>query len=132
MRAGTENKVPSVDGRELSLLVDRDYRGPLHERQRRKGRASVQYRDTVGTTRVRVVVQEMRRVYDRLCGVGDLLVESQLPKLRLGERSVSDLSRTDLDRFNDDIASLAASIFGDGMALQARERIAKLIQQVYT
>ena len=53
LRAGTENKYPSMDGRELSLVVDRDYRGPLHERQRR-GHTTVRYRDTVTTTRGRI------------------------------------------------------------------------------
>jgi len=76
-------------------------------------------------------VQEMRRVYDRLNGVGDVLVESRLPSLRLGERSVAELSRADLERFNDDLAALAASIFGEDMAAEARGRIACLIQQVY-
>ena len=130
MRAGTENKVPSVDGRELSLIVDRDYRGPIHERQRR-GRPALRYRDTVSTMRVRVVVQEMRRVYDRLCGVGDCLVEARLPTLRLGERTVSEVSRADLDRFNDDLAALAASIFGPDMATAAHGSIATLIARVY-
>ena len=130
LRAETENKVPCVDGRELSLLVDRDYRGPLHERQRRGGSA-VHYRDAMATMRARIVVQEMRRVYDRLCGVGDHLVEARLPALRLGERTVAELSRIDLDRFNDDLAALAASIFGEDMAVSAHAHIASLIKQVY-
>lgn len=79
--------------------------------------------------RNRVVLQEMKNVYNRLAGVGDMLVDARLAGIRTADRSITSLSRRDLERLNDELANLAASIFDEELAAEAHGHILEVIQR---
>jgi hypothetical protein len=120
---------PTVGGRELSERIERAYRRALHEHRVDRPVLPKRVADASTRLRNRVVLQEMKNVYNRLAGVGDMLVDARLARLRTADRSVTSLSRRDLERLNDEIASLAASIFDERLAAWAHGRIGEVIQR---
>jgi hypothetical protein len=82
--------------------------------------------------RNRVVLQEMRRLYDELTGVGDRLVDTRLSQMMSHRDGVASLGKQDLCALNYDLASVASSIFGPVVARRVYDRIGEVICQTFS
>ena len=87
--------------------------------------------DSPEVVRNRTVLQEMRRSYDRITGVGDSLVDTRLSQMRSRQRSVGSLGKQDLCALNYDLANLASSIFGPLVATRVYDHIGEVISQTF-
>ncbi len=81
--------------------------------------------------RNRVILQEMRRSYNQLTGVGDSLVDTRLSQLMPHREGVGSLGKQDLCALNYDLASLASSIFGPVIARRVYEHIGQVISETF-
>lgn len=86
---------------------------------------------TPETVRNRVVLEEMRRSYNHLVGVGDSLVDSRLAQMMSRRRGVSSLGKQDLCTLNYDLASLASAIFGPVIARRVYDHIGEVISETF-
>ena len=84
------------------------------------------------TTRNRLIIQEMRMVYNQLTGVGDQLLDYKLAGMSRGPRGLGTLGRMELSALNYDLANLASSIFGNGVAKAAYDRVASAITHAFS
>jgi hypothetical protein len=102
----------------------------------RKVRIMKRLRDGMGSSpelvRNRVVLQEMRRLYDELTGVGDRLVDTRLSQIMSHREGVASLGKQDLCALNYDLATLASSIFGPVVARRVYDRIGEVICQTFS
>jgi len=80
--------------------------------------------------RNRMIIQEMRNAYDRLAGVGDVLVDARLLSVLKDKGHVSSLTRADMEALNHELRDLGGCVFGDVVAARIEESIGRFIQQV--
>lgn len=101
----------------------------------RKVRIMKRLRDGTGfspeTVRNRIILQEMRRSYDQLTGVGDRLVDTRLAQMMSRRDGIGSLGKQDLVALNYDLADLASSIFGPTVAKRAYDHIGDVISQTF-
>jgi hypothetical protein len=101
----------------------------------RKVKIMKRLRDGTGTSpdtvRNRVILQEMRRSYNQLVGVGDNLVDTRLAQMMSQRKGVASLGKHDLHTLNYDLASLASAIFGPVIARRVYEHIGEVISQTF-
>ncbi|UCC94070.1 MAG: hypothetical protein JSW25_05270 [Thermoplasmata archaeon] len=101
----------------------------------RKVRIMKRLRDSTGTSpdtvRNRVILQEMRRSYNMLTGVGDNLVDTRLSQIMCRRKGVASLGKQDLCALNYDLASLASTIFGPVIARRVYEHIGDVISETF-
>jgi hypothetical protein len=102
----------------------------------RKVRIMKRLRDGAGcspeTVRNRVVLQEMRRSYNTITGVGDNLVDTRLSQIMSRREGIGSLGKQDLMALNYDLADLASSIFGPTVAKRVYEHIGDVIYQTFS
>ena len=127
LKARESFKGPAVEGRILSLELDEHYRRRLHG-QRREGEPSPEV--MAKGLRNRMIIQEMKNAYNRLAGVGDVLVDARLPRVLKDRGHVSSLSKADMEALNRELRELGSSVFGDVVAAHVEEHIGRIIQQV--
>jgi len=127
LRARESSKGPAVEGRLLSLELDEHYRRVLH---RRRGEGDRSPDAMAASLRNRMIIQEMRNAYDRLAGVGSVLVDARLRDVVQDRGGVSRLSRADIESLNRELRDVGGSVFGDVVAAHVEEHIARFIQQV--
>jgi hypothetical protein len=84
------------------------------------------------TIRNRVVLQEMRRAYNQLTGLGDNLVDLRLSKMLSRRRGVRSLGKQDLCTLNYDLAHLVSAICGPVVAQRAYDLIGDVINETFT
>ena len=84
------------------------------------------------TLRNRLIIQEMRRTYNQLTGVGDQLLDYKLAGISRGPRGLGTLGRMELSALNYDLANLASSIFGKGVAKAAYDQVASAISHAFS
>lgn len=101
----------------------------------RKVRIMKRLRDGAGCSpelvRNRVILQEMRRSYNQITGVGDNLVDTRLSQIMTQHRGVGSLGKQDLCALNFDLASLASSIFGPVVAKRVYDHIGEVISETF-
>ena len=83
------------------------------------------------TLRNRIIIQEMRKAYNQLTGVGDQLLDYKLLGISRGPKGLGTLGRMELCALNYDLAQLAESIFGKAVAKAAYDRVASAISQAF-
>jgi hypothetical protein len=102
----------------------------------KKVRIMKRLRDGTGPSpelvRNRIILQEMRRLYDELTGVGDRLVDTRLSQIMSHRKGVGSLGKQDLCALNYDLAALASSIFGPVVAKKVYDRIGEVICQTFS
>ena len=81
--------------------------------------------------RNRVILQEMKLVYNQLTGVGEQLLDLKLNSLLPRTQGVGTLGRAELHGLNYDLAKLAGSIFGPETDRVAYERIGGVITRAF-
>jgi hypothetical protein len=131
LKAWTEDKQVDLEGRLLSQTLQESYRQELQDLRRARLAQEGLPRMTTENLRNRVVIQEMRRVYNQLAGVGDYLLDVSLPVVLHHNKQVANLNRRDLEELNRDIGRLAANIFDVQLATIAVQRIAKVIELAF-
>jgi hypothetical protein len=125
-----EGELPPIDAGRLS-------KAPLVQQPVKvtKVRIMKRLRDGTGTSpatvRNRVILQEMRRSYNQLVGVGDSLVDTRLAQMMSRRNGVASLGRHDLCTLNYDLASLASAIFGPIVARRVYDQIGEVISQTF-
>ena len=127
LKARESFKGPAVEGRMLSRELDESYRRGLHIR-RRAGEPSPEA--MAKGLRNRMIIQEMKNAYNRLAGVGDILVDARLPRVLKDRGRISSLSKADMEALNRELRELGGSVFGDVVAAHVEEHIGRIIQQV--
>lgn len=125
-----EGELPAIDaGRRLKAS------SVQHGVKVKKVKIMKRLRDGTGitpeTVRNRVVLEEMRRSYNHLVGVGDSLVDSRLAQMMSRRRGVSSLGKQDLCTLNYDLASLASAIFGPVIARRVYDHIGEVISETF-
>ena len=81
--------------------------------------------------RNRVVLQEMRKAYNQITGVGDNLVDTRLSMIMTHRSGVDSLGKQDLCALNYDLANLASSIFGPVIARRVYDHIGDFISKTF-
>jgi hypothetical protein len=130
MLSMAEGELPPIDaGRRL---VARRVCTPVKVK---KVRIMKRVRDGTGTSpetvRNRVILQELRRSYNNLTGVGDSLVDTRLSQIMSRREGVGSLGKQDMCALNYDLASLASTIFGPIIAKRVYEHISEVISETF-
>ena len=127
-----EGELPPLDGRKRPLCR-RIRSGGNGDRRTMKIRVSRKLRSgqepSTEILRIRTILQEMRRAYNRLTGLGDYLVDQKLASIMARKPSIGSLGKQDMCALNYDLAKLVASIFGATVAQEAYEHIGAYISE---
>ena len=127
-----EGELPPLDARKRPRTGLLGRRG---DGQRRTMRIKVTRRLRDGSepspeiVRNRTILQEMRRAYNLLTGVGDGLVDLRLAQVMSHKDGIGTLGKQDLCALNYDLAKLAALIFGPKLAQTVYEHIGGFITE---
>lgn len=126
-----EGEIPPIDaGRRLKARSK-----STRPEKVKKVRIMKRLRDGTGTSpetvRNRVILQEMRRSYNQLVGVGDNLVDMRLSQIMSRRESVGSLGKQDLVTLNYDLADLVSTIFGPVIARRVYDHIGSVICQTF-
>ncbi len=131
IKAWAEDKQVDLEGRLLSKTLQESYRQELQDIRRARLAQEGLPRMTTENLRNRVVIQEMRRVYNQLAGVGDYLLDVSLPLVLHQNKRIAGLTRRDLEELNRDVGRLAARIFDIQLAAVAVQRIERVIRLAF-
>jgi hypothetical protein len=131
MRFMEKEFLPNGGGRKLSAHIQDSYKDHLQQARRERIAHEDGPRVSLDSLRNRVVLQEMKLVYNQLTGVGEQLLDLKLSSLLPRTQGVGTLGRPELHALNYDLAKLAASIFGPETARFAYERINGVISRAF-
>ncbi len=122
---------PDIGGPRSTEMVQGNHPVRLKKRCRRVRKYRAVMDASPDSLRNRAVLNEMKTVYDRLAGVGDLLLDLKLRALLPRTQGIGTLSRPELHALNYDVAKLAASILDPKVAQMAYESINVAISRAF-
>lgn len=131
LKSRSSDLKPELEGRELSVQLQDSYRSILNGRRQERLARNGHPRMTLESIRNRVVIQEIRKIYNEMSGIGDHLLDLKLPVLLTSRTRISSLGRKDLEVLNEDLSQLALTIFGQEFAEHARQRIKNVIDLAF-